>query len=418
VPRWLYPRVREGCHHMHGQIISDYVRNQPHRAFSEFNALGAFAWMYHQNLIHWVDTTSLQMPEPFAKQFHSWSGLSPAIKSEIEKILSGEGAEILGGSVEADLAGSTPAPPIQIKVLPNDIWVLEGDQISQWVEQEGRLDHDQNFLPDILPHIRPGNTVVDAGAFIGDHTVAYSKAVGSMGVVYAFEPNHIAFTCLEHNTAGLKNVSRYRHGLSDRKEIVPLSGNNGNYGGTYVGEHMKIAEVPMDTLDHSVPWGADFIKIDVEGYEVKVLRGAQNIIKKYHPRLVIEVNTGALERQGAVPGDIFKWLEDHDYRWDIIQKNACVTDPLYDILAVPAGVVAPQSDRTAHSNTNGEALGGSVVVSSQPQQGSPSPKEAMLSAVAYLQTYAAQSVKHRMMVRQRLAFAGLAHKTPKYKKKK
>jgi FkbM family methyltransferase len=406
IPRWLYPKMREFCHAQHGRIISEYIRTQPLREFSEFNALGAYAYFNHPDQFAWVNTSTLaQMPPPFAKQFHSWGGLTDAIKDEIEKIL-GEG--------EGPISGG-------IKVLKDDIWVLEGDQISGWIEQEGRLDHDQNFLPDILKHIAPGSTVVDVGAFIGDHTVAYSKQVGSMGVVYAFEPNPIAFQCLEHNTAHLKNVSRFPYGLSDHEETVPLSGNNGNAGGSYVGTHMKVADVKLYALETQIPWGADFIKIDVEGYELKVLRGAGNLINRYKPKMVIEINSEALKRQGATPEHIFGWLTQYNYSWTIIQKNCLRNDPMYDILAVPAGV-ATESDRLAEarSKTDGAQSGGFVVVpAGQPPQGSPptDDKAWMRKCVDYLKDFAALSVKHRMMVRQRLAFAGLAYKTPKYKPK-
>src|SRR5262249_37578392 len=156
-------------------------------------------------------------PAPFARQFHSWGGISPEIKTEIENILSpapvlAEPAGSIQGRGEARDSNDESAEPTQgkpnalasdsrgggqSKMLTNDIWVLEGDQISNWVEQEGRLDHDQNFLPGILEHIKPGDTVIDVGAFIGDHTVAYAAKAKK---VIAFEPNPLAFECLKYNT--------------------------------------------------------------------------------------------------------------------------------------------------------------------------------------------------------------------------
>jgi hypothetical protein len=67
-----------------------------------------------------------------------------------------------------------------MKITKHGFAVLENDQwISRWAEEEGRLDHDQNMLPLILKHIYRGDTVVDVGAFIGDHTIAYSEKVGT-----------------------------------------------------------------------------------------------------------------------------------------------------------------------------------------------------------------------------------------------
>ena len=209
IPRWLYPKLRQNCYQNHRIPICDYVRNQGLREFSEFNALGAFAYIHYRDEFNWVDTTTATMPEPFARQFHSWSGLTPEVKAEIETILGVRGTT-------CKRATPVPGADAQIKVLPNDIWVLHGDQISQWVEQEGRLDHDQNLLPTILAHIKPGDTVVDAGAFIGDHTVAYSKAVEEEGWVIAFEPNPVARKCLRHNLKKHHNVTLMDYGLSDK----------------------------------------------------------------------------------------------------------------------------------------------------------------------------------------------------------
>ncbi len=56
----------------------------------------------------------------------------------------------------------------------NNIAVIEGDEyLSKWVIDSGRLDHDQNSLPIILAYIKEGYTVIDAGANIGSHALAY-----------------------------------------------------------------------------------------------------------------------------------------------------------------------------------------------------------------------------------------------------
>ena len=108
-----------------------------------------------------------------------------------------------------------------MKILPNNIAVLENDShISRWVEETGKLDHDEYSLPIILKHIKEGDYVVDAGAFIGDHTVAYVKAVGSTGRVYAFEPNLSAYECLVYNCPSAITI---KAGLSNKPSSQFLS---------------------------------------------------------------------------------------------------------------------------------------------------------------------------------------------------
>ncbi len=80
------------------------------------------------------------------------------------------------------------------------IAVIEFDShISSWVEEAGRLCHDSMVHESILPLIKEGDWVVDAGAYIGDHTIAYAEKVGSRGRVIAFEINPPALECLKHN---------------------------------------------------------------------------------------------------------------------------------------------------------------------------------------------------------------------------
>jgi tRNA G37 N-methylase Trm5 len=77
--------------------------------------------------------------------------------------------------------------------------IASDTHIGRWIEETGRLDHDQYLLPKIVPLIPEGGTVVDAGALYGDHTLAYAKAVGPYGEVFAFEPNPQSYTCLKKN---------------------------------------------------------------------------------------------------------------------------------------------------------------------------------------------------------------------------
>jgi FkbM family methyltransferase len=219
-----------------------------------------------------------------------------------------------------------------MKILNNNIAVIEGDNcISKWVEETGRLDHDQNALPYILPHINEGNTVLDIGAYIGDHTIAYSNKVGETGEVMAFEPSINAYRCLKHNMLGIKNVfcQQVAVGLKNgRTDIQEVEGNDGmNYileGGT----------VEMIKIDFLKLKKCDFIKIDVEGYELDVLKGAKNTIKKFKPKLLIEINNETLTRVGVDRKQIFEWLNDMGYEYENIYEpfGQGLYEPQMDII--------------------------------------------------------------------------------------
>jgi FkbM family methyltransferase len=182
-----------------------------------------------------------------------------------------------------------------MRLLPTGIAVLENDShISKWVEESGRLDHDRYALPIILQHIHEGDVVVDGGAFIGDHTRAYLDAVGHTGKVYAFEPNPEAFRCLNHNCPDSINFDL---GLSDAR-FEQFFSLNANAGASYLsqGDGVSVHTMALDDLE--LP-RLDFLKLDVEGFEVSALKGAFKTIMAYRPAMWIEVNAGALERNGS-----------------------------------------------------------------------------------------------------------------------
>lgn len=183
-----------------------------------------------------------------------------------------------------------------MKMLPNDIAVLENDEwISSWIEQSGRLDHDEYLLPRILELIGPGDYVVDCGAFVGDHSVAYRKAVGPTGFVWAFEPNPEAAQCLQHNMRKYGNVSVKQCGVGHKSETVGLiTGPNAGASHLVAGQGIDI--VALDDLQLQ---RVNLIKMDVEGFELQALKGARQLLHNFHPKLVLEINRGALMQNGA-----------------------------------------------------------------------------------------------------------------------
>ncbi len=84
-PRWLYPQLRAHALDNHGVNLTEYVLSQAPRGFSEFNALGAYAFWRHRDEFEWCDTLD---PEPPCRVYWSWAGLDEATCREIEGLLS------------------------------------------------------------------------------------------------------------------------------------------------------------------------------------------------------------------------------------------------------------------------------------------------------------------------------------------
>lgn len=207
------------------------------------------------------------------------------------------------------------------------VWVLTNDtHISRWIEEHGRLDFDTHFLQEICKFIKGGDVVVDCGAFVGDHTLAYANMTsGAPGEVWAFEPNPVVFECLKRNMLKFPHVHCLRAGLSDVKGSAAMS-EDPNLGGSYMIEQDK-GGVPTIRLDDLGLDRLALFKIDAEGFEPRVLMGARETLARCRPVIVMEVNEGALERQGWT-GERLKSLvrelgytisgEHHGLQYDVI----------------------------------------------------------------------------------------------------
>ena len=151
--------------------------------------------------------------------------------------------------------------------------------------------------------------------------------------VIAFEPNPDAFTCLNRNTTKFLNVRCDKIALGNFYGAVALLVEKGWGDSGFIKEDLETTNANMRPLDH-YDIAPNFIKIDVEGCELKVLKGAAKTIEKSRPKMVIEINRPALQRQGNTPQEIFDWIRNHGYGsgWDIIEKDATLSTDIFNII--------------------------------------------------------------------------------------
>jgi FkbM family methyltransferase len=150
--------------------------------------------------------------------------------------------------------------------------------------------------------VRAGDTALDVGANFGVFTKLFSQLVGPAGSVIAFEPIPKTFRTLSEGIERLhlRNVQPINRAVSDHVGTVfmtvPLFPNS--WGDNLYEAHIvpnpdsrttfAVNTVTVDSLQLS---RVDFIKIDVEGHELEVLRGGRETIAKYHPTLMVEVTS-------------------------------------------------------------------------------------------------------------------------------
>jgi len=186
--------------------------------------------------------------------------------------------------------------------------------LSRYCEEAGTPVHDAGVAVHYLPHITPGMVVIDTGAAIGDHTVAYIQKTGNPKLVHAFECNPDMVECLRHNCPGC-NI--YGCALSDRPSTVFFHANNDNAGASYCDNcpigGVQIAALPLDDFNIQ---SAGFIKWDLEGYEIKAIRGARNTIMSGRPVMMIEVIESQMQRAGGSIPELFALLYELKYRFE------------------------------------------------------------------------------------------------------
>lgn len=200
-----------------------------------------------------------------------------------------------------------------MKITPEGIAVIEGDSyLSADISAQGRLDVARDFLLQYKPYIPEGGVVLDVGACLGDFTATFSEFVGPEGWVHAFEPNPLVLECLIHNMRGYENVVIYDHALGDCSIYTSLMLDYRNIGASYLTGTVcgplpgAVRVAPLD--DYNLT-RIDFIKIDAEGYEPWVLKGAAQTIRRLRPTLLVEIDQRALSFQGLTPKAVHMRLD-------------------------------------------------------------------------------------------------------------
>lgn len=153
----------------------------------------------------------------------------------------------------------------------------------------------------LFKFITVNTNVIDVGAHIGTYTYPLARLVGQKGKVYSFEPQPNSFKYLVDGFKAYKNVILYNLIVSNQNREMKLSiptinfhSKYGNAGGTLnslsadhktvLVEAIKLDDLNLDRIS--------FIKIDTEGNELRVLKGAREIIQRNLPVIMIEILAG------------------------------------------------------------------------------------------------------------------------------
>jgi FkbM family methyltransferase len=179
--------------------------------------------------------------------------------------------------------------------------------------------YDTPWLEDSLSFVPPNKTIIDCGANIGNHSIFW--AVLNKNKVLAFEPLPLNYDLLVENVSLNKcNVIPHKILLGDGSDVSYISHvETRNFGGAMFTPSSSGEWRSQKLDDIVVDEDIAFVKIDVEGMEMSVLKGMQNILSKSHPYLFIEIH------KGVDPGEVCNFLKKFNY-----EHNKCFRTKIRD----------------------------------------------------------------------------------------
>ncbi|MBR8829541.1 MAG: FkbM family methyltransferase [Gomphosphaeria aponina SAG 52.96 = DSM 107014] len=172
-----------------------------------------------------------------------------------------------------------------------------------------------------MANLQTNDRVVDVGSYIGLYAIAIGKRLNEEGKVYAFEPDPNNFKALESHIKLNQlenNVEAINLAVADKVSTVYFQ--SGRDSQSFVSNEYSEDLIPVNSvsLDNYFPTSKiDILKIDVEGYEEKVIQGATNLLsdKNRKPRLIyLEVHPFAWSNVGTNWDSLLNLLQSHNYK--------------------------------------------------------------------------------------------------------
>lgn len=197
------------------------------------------------------------------------------------------------------------------------------------------IKNDKRGIAYINNSIQKGQTVIDIGAHKAGYLYFMQKRVGNTGKIYAFEPQSLLFDYLLEikKIMNWNNVSVEKIAISDTVGSVNLyiasnkTGQASSPSATILEDNtiksvVRTETVNTDTLDNycsKYDIKPSLLKIDVEGNELKVFKGAYNTLKQYKPKIIVEIEAIHVGEKKVL--ETFEFLKSIGYEGRIVHVD-------------------------------------------------------------------------------------------------
>jgi FkbM family methyltransferase len=230
---------------------------------------------------------------------------------------------------------------VRMRLPPDGLVRIDGHCVELHSVDEGITTpivltgkHEERETKFIECTVKPGMIVADIGANVGILTLAMARAVGEAGAVYSFEPEPANLALLQRNIE--------RNGYAERVHVVDKAvAESGGSATLYVANHNKgehsiidgvvagsegvnVQTICLDDFFAEIGARPDFVKIDVQGAEMRVLRGMERMMREGFPQVILAEFWPA----GLTSGDesetaVADLLRGHGYEGEPITPMKC-----------------------------------------------------------------------------------------------
>jgi FkbM family methyltransferase len=218
--------------------------------------------------------------------------------------------------------------------------VITGETVSRGILTFGYSESAITAL--MLCLIGSEQTVVDIGTHFGYEALLASKLVGLNGCVICFEPNSSAFNIAQKNLTRFPQTQLYQKAIAERVGKLHLnnlpiwqSAFNSISNSSSETTDIEVPAISLDVVLANRTRPVDFLKCDVEGYEMSVLKGAHNILCQDQPILVLEADMPSPEgKNSARAYELATYLKRYDYQAFNFDFNGALRFGLLDTFPV------------------------------------------------------------------------------------